>query len=193
MNLQIKNIQRIFLKEQLNVDDIQVLHQHCQTYNKYRRREIQKILFDSCVNNKFYNIDRKNYMIKTKENEYYYSCSYMYKNVIIAISKNKVGIDFEANNKINEENLNIFSDKKEMEIVKKVFDIQSNSIAVTMLWCLKESLGKYYNVGFKNGFKFFSIIEEEDRLYISADNIQVNNQINIFFGFNNQLCLAMVS
>ncbi|KAB3533469.1 4-phosphopantetheinyl transferase family protein [Alkaliphilus pronyensis] len=182
-----KNCGNVILKDFNYLSKEQSLSQFKGTRRNYRNILIEGLLEDTfIVNNQLRNI----YTVK---GTYKYSCSYTGYNIAVAISHNNIGIDIEMYKNINIKNLDIFTNDCELNLVKGIIKKPTSIEAATFIWCLKESIGKLFNVGLSKGFKSISICKKQEmHLITNFERDEIPN-LYVYYKLFEDFCLVISS
>lgn len=128
------------------------------------------------------------------------SISYSYPLVAVEVCKNQgcVGIDIEKILKnISSEFLEYCFTSKELESILKIFTQQNFECSCTMLWCIKESVGKLFSIGLSGNpkkievlFKTFNELEVVIHSNKLGDCAYQRNPLSLNIDFLDGYCIC---
>jgi len=160
-------------------------------YFKKKRREIRDELIKAWLGNQEYSIDYNYMKIRINGKEFYFSGSYSGYKVVFIKSLDKVGIDIEMYKHISLNNIQLFTSKEELNSLNSELDSHSILEKSTLVWCIKESVGKLFDVGLSKGFESFKL-RKLDKLYIETTlNPIRENRISIFYKMFHNFCIVL--
>ena len=158
-------------------------------FNK-KRRMVRDDLLKKWLNNREYSIDYDHMKINIEGEEFNFSGSYSGYKIVFIKSLDKVGIDIEMYKKISPNNIHLFVSKEELNSLNSYFKSFSLLEKVTLIWCIKESVGKLFDIGLSKGFDSFKLIKR-DKIYLQTFlNISCGRDINIFYKIFADFCIV---
>lgn len=154
------------------------------------RRVFRDDLIKEWLGGKEYSIDYHHMKIKIEGEEYGFSSSYSGYKMIVIKSVTKVGIDLEMYNRISLNNIHLFISADELNSLGFEFKSLTTSEKSTLIWCIKESVGKLFNVGLSKGFDTFTL-KRSDKVYLSTFlNLSHEKKLNISYKMFNDYCIV---
>ena len=160
-------------------------------YFTKKRRMIRDELIEEWLGNNEYSFDYDHMKINIEEKVYYFSGSYSGYKIAFIKSLDKVGIDIEMYKNISSNNTHLFISKDEISNLSSKFDSFSPLEKSTLIWCIKESVGKLFNVGLSKGFDSFKLRKRDKIHYLGTSlNLPHDHSINIFFKMFNDFCIV---
>ncbi len=155
------------------------------------RRNYRNLLIEELLNNNRFRINREDMKLYTEKGEINFSSSYSGYNIAVAISDDRIGIDIEKYENIFYENIDIFTSVSEMSTLRDLLNTYTLLEKATFIWCLKESVGKLYNVGLSKGFKAFNL-KKNNEFYLSTKlNIPNKTHIYVYYKLFKDYCLVL--
>lgn len=148
------------------------------------RRFYRNQLIASIIEDDNFVVDEQRHSIKYKQHEKYFSASYSDNDILVAIQDKPVGVDLERYKKLTEEKGELFINDKERIIMNNELIGQEEINKITMMWCLKESVGKLFGVGISKGFNLFDFVG-------IVDNVQY--EVYAYYLFMKDCCAAICS
>jgi len=161
---------------------------------KKNRREFRDEMLKERLDNRIYSLDNKRKKINIEESVYNFSTSYSGYKIIFIKSLNKVGIDIELYKNISVKNIPLFASKEELNSLD--FEFESSSILekATLIWCIKESVGKLFDVGLSKGFDTFKLKEQGGKIYLATFlNLLCENYINVSYKKFKDFCVIITT
>jgi len=154
------------------------------------RRAVRDDLIKIWLGNKGYSIDYNQMKIKVQGKEFNFSSSYSGYKIVVIKSEDKIGIDIEMYERISPNHIHLFTSIDELNSLDSEFESLSASEKSTLVWCMKESIGKLFNIGLSKGFDAFNF-KKHDKIYLSTFlNLLCEQKINIFYKMFNDYCIV---
>jgi hypothetical protein len=158
-------------------------------FNKVRR-VFRDELIKEWLGNEENTIDYDFRKINTKEKEFYFSCSYSGYKIVVIKSVTKIGIDMEMYKRISLDNIHLFASSDELNSLGFEFGLLSLLEKSTLIWCIKESVGKLFDIGLSKGFDTFRL-KRKDKIYLSTFlKLSCECRINIFYKMFTDYCIV---
>lgn len=155
------------------------------------RRNYRNLLIEELLNNNKFRINREDMKLYTEKGEINFSSSYSDYNIAVAISNDCIGIDIEKYENIFYENIDIFTSISEMVTLRDLLNTYTLLEKATFIWCLKESVGKLYNVGLSRGFKAFNL-KKNNEFYLNTKlDILNKTHIYVYYKLFEDYCLVL--
>ena len=159
-------------------------------FNK-KRRLIRDVLIRQFLDYRKFSIDYDYMKIDIEGKEFNFSGSYSGYKIAFIISLDKVGIDIEMYKKISLDNIQLFASKDEINSLSSEFESFSLIEKSTLIWCIKESVGKLFDVGLSNGFDSFKL-RKKDKIYLETFlDLSWEHSIIISYKLFNDFCLVL--
>jgi phosphopantetheinyl transferase len=155
------------------------------------RRVFRDDLIKEWLGSKGYLIDYNRMKINIEGKEFNFSGSYSEYKIVFIKSVGKVGIDIEMYKRISPDNIHLFASEGELNSLSSEFKPLSISEKSTLIWCIKESVGKLFDIGLSKGFDAFKL-KKKDKIYLSTFlNLSCEHSINIFYKILNDYCIVV--
>lgn len=152
-------------------------------YKRTRRIYRDKVIASILENNKFI-IDQQRHRIYHRNQIKYFSASYAANDILLALLDKPIGVDLERYDKLTKEKGDLFLNPTEKVLMKRTFKGKRDIPRITMMWCLKECVGKLLGVGLLNGMNNVRFVDmEEQAQYI----------LYTYYSFMKERCFAISS
>lgn len=158
-------------------------------FNKMRR-VFRNELIKGWLGSQGYSIDYNFMKICIGGKDFSFSSSYSDYKVVVIKSMTKIGIDIEMYKKISLDHIHLFVSEEELSSLSTGFESFSILEKSTLIWCIKESVGKLFDVGLSKGFDAFKL-RKRDKIYLGTClNLSDEHSINIFYKMFDDYCIA---
>ena len=154
------------------------------------RRMVRDEMIKEWLGNQRYSIDYSRMKISIEGKEFNFSGSYSSYKIVFIKSLAKVGIDIEMYKKISPDNIHLFASKDELNNLSSEFESFSALEKSTLIWCIKESVGKLFDIGLSKGFDAFKL-RKRGKIYLATIlNLSCEHGIKIFYKMFDEYCIV---
>ena len=168
-----------YLEQTINLHD----------FNK-KRRMFRDELITEWLGSQRYVIDYNRMKINIEGKEFDFSGSYSGHKVIFIKSMEKVGIDIEMYTRISSDHIHLFASEDELNSLNPELESFSMLEKATLVWCIKESVGKLFNIGLSKGFDAFKLRKKEKFYLSTCLSLSYQRQIHIFYKMFDDYCIV---
>lgn len=159
-------------------------------FNK-KRRMIREEMIKEWLGDQQHSIDYNHLKIRIEGAEFNFSGSYSNYKIVFIKSLIKVGIDIEMYEKISLDSIHLFASKDELNNLNSEFASYYTIEKATLLWCIKESVGKLFDVGLLKGFDTFKLRRRDKKLYLGTLLHPLSEyKVNIFYKMFDDFCVV---